>query len=406
MIIFDKSTLQSLRADEACWLDAFYLPIIVPLFYVETLGDLEKQVVKGRTAEQIVGNLAEKTPPNSAANVHHRTLAIAELTGNFVVTMDRRPVVAGGRPTVTKMQRGVFFAPSPEMEAFTRWQHGRFLEIEREFARTWRRGLSGIDLDTIYREYRCKLGSLDDAKKAALGFIGESPYATLKLIYRALEIDERVQKTITSRWGRLGCPPLSSFAPYAAHVISVDLFFNYAIGADLISRERPSNKIDVAYLYYLPFCMIFTSNDSLHERTAKCFLRDDQFFLKGNDLKADLAALDVHYSQLPEDVKERGIMSFAHRPPHDGFTITKLWDRFMARNWRDHETRPSDSPEEKERSKQLVDHVKRLKEAAKSQQSTPFFPAEDGDFMLIEKSIPVRMGKWRLVPPEAERHAN
>ena len=60
MIIFDKSTLQSLRPDEACWLDAFYLPIVAPLFYVETLGDLEKQVAKGRTPEQVVGNLAEK----------------------------------------------------------------------------------------------------------------------------------------------------------------------------------------------------------------------------------------------------------------------------------------------------------------------------------------------------------
>lgn len=404
MIIFDKSTLQSLRTDEACWLDAFYLPIIVPLFYVETLADLEKEVAKGKRPEQIVGSLAGKTPPNSAPNVHHRTLAVAELRGDFVVSMDGRPVVAGGKPIVTKMQKGVFFAPSPEMEAFTRWQRGRYLEIEREFARTWRRGLSGIDLESVYRKYKCKLRSLEAARDAAMRFITESPYACLKVLYRALEIDERAQTMITTRWGRSGCPPLFSFAPYATHVLSVDLFFNHAIGADLISRERPSNKIDVAYLYYLPFCMIFTSNDSLHERTAKCFLREDQLFLKGSDLKNDLAALDVYYSQLPENVKERGIMSFAHRPPHDGFTVTRLWDRFMAPDWRDHERRPPDSTETQKRDRQLVEHVNRLKEAARSQQAAPSFCAEDGDFMLIERLIPVRMGKWRLLPPEAERH--
>jgi len=402
MIIFDKSTLQSLRADEACWLDAFYFPIIAPLFYVETLGDLEKQVAKGRTPEQVVGNLAEKTPPNACANVHHRTLVLAELMGDFTVTMDRRPVVGGGKPVITEDQRGVFFAPSPEMQALSRWQVGRFLEIEREFARVWRRGLSGIDLEKVYQQYRCKLFTLEDAKKAALCFIHSSPYAALKLAFETLEIDERVRWMIIVRWGQQGCPPLSSFAPYTAHVVSVEMFFNFAIGADLISRVRPSNKIDIAYLYYLPFCMIFASNDNLHERTAKCFLKENQLFLKGDNLKADLAKLDEHYSRLPEDIKERGVMSFASRPPHDGFLVTTLWDRFMASDWRDQREIPPDALSDTDLFKR-IDH---LEKAAKNQDNpaAQYFPAEDGDFMLIEKSIPLRMGKWRLLPPEVEQH--
>lgn len=400
-ILFDKSTLQSLRVDEACWLDAFYLPIVSPLFYVETLGDLEKQVARGRTPEQVVGNLAEKTPPNACANVHHRTLAIAELMGDFDVTMDRRPIVGGGRPLITEDQRGVFFPPSPEMEALSRWQNGRFLELEREFARVWRRGLSGIDLDRVYRHYKCKLPTLEDAKREARLFVDSSPYATLKLAFETLEIDERVQWKIIARWGRRGCPSLSSFAPYTAHIMSVDLFFNISIGADLISRQRPSNKIDIAYLYYLPFCMIFTSNDNLHERTAKCFLGTNQYFIKGEELKADLAKLDEHYSRFPDTVKERGVMSFASRPPHEGFLVTTMWDYLMAPDWR----RPTEISPESLKDTALVAHINRLKEAAKQRNvpNVPYFSAEDGDFMLVEKSIPVRMGKWRLVPPEAER---
>ena len=193
MIIFDKSTLQSLRADEACWLDAFYLPIIVPLFYVETLGDLEKQVARGRTPEQVVGNLAEKTPPNACANVHHRTLALSELVGDFTVTMDGRPVVGGSRPVATEDQRGVLIAIAPEMQALSRWQSGRFLEIEREFARAWRRELSGIDLDRVYEENRCKLRTLEDVKEAALRLIHNSPYITLKLAFETLDIEGRVK---------------------------------------------------------------------------------------------------------------------------------------------------------------------------------------------------------------------
>jgi hypothetical protein len=400
-ILFDKSTLQSLRVDEACWLDAFYLPIISPLFYVETLADLEKQVAKGRTPEQVVGNLAEKTPPNACANVHHRTLAVAELMRHFDVTMDRRPIIGGAQPLVTEDQRGVFFPPSPEMEALNRWQNGRFLELEREFARVWRRGVSGIDLDRVYQRYKCKLPTLEDARGAALRFIATSPYATLKMAFEALEIDERLQWMIINRWGRLGCPSLSSFVPYTAHVMSVDLFFNYAIGADLISRDRPTNKIDVAYLYYLPFCMIFVSNDRLHERAAKCFLRQDQLFINGQDLKSDLARLDEHYSGLPEDVKERGVISFANRPPDEGFLVTALWDRLMRPDWR----QPTEIPPEALENTDLIKRLRRLKEAAKEKRfaDVPYFPAEEGDFMLVEKSVPIRMGKWRLVPPEAER---
>lgn len=401
MIIFDKSTLQSLRPDEACWLDAFYLPIVVPLFYVETLGDLEKQVAKGRTPEQVVGNLAEKTPPNACANVHHRALVLSELMGDFIVTMDGRPVVGGSRSVVTEDQRGVLIALSPEMQALSRWQSGHFLEVEREFARTWRRQLSGINLDMIYHQYRCKLPTLEDAKEAASSFIRSSPYTSLKLAFEMLDIEERFKWRILARWGMLGCPQLSSFAPYTAHVMCVEMFFNFAIGADLISRERPSNKIDIAYLYYLPFCMIFASNDGLHERTAKCFLRSDQIFLRGDELKADLAKLDEYYSKLPDNVKERGVMSFASQPPQDGFLITSLWDRFMVPDWRSHK---EISPEAI-RDSDLVKRINRLTKASKGddKNDVPFFHAEDGDFMLIERSVPLRMGKWRLLPPEVER---
>ena len=65
---------------------------------------------------------------------------------------------------------------------------------------------------------------------------------------------------------------MREFCPYFHYVYSVDLFFNFAVSADLISRVRPKgkadNKVDIAYLYYLPFCMVFTSNDNLHERVV------------------------------------------------------------------------------------------------------------------------------------------
>ncbi len=60
--LFDKSFIQSLSLDEAVLFDDFFLPVICPLFYVETLADLEKHVREGRTPEQEVGIIADKVP--------------------------------------------------------------------------------------------------------------------------------------------------------------------------------------------------------------------------------------------------------------------------------------------------------------------------------------------------------
>ena len=99
--------------------------------------------------------------------------------------------------------------------------------------------------------------------------------------------------------GRKESSPVSR--SYFAHVLSVELFFYLAISADLVYRDRPSNKIDFAYLYYLPFCRIFTSNDALHEHVVPLFLRADQTFVNGTELKADFGRLDQHYSSLPKE---------------------------------------------------------------------------------------------------------
>src|SRR5215218_4554485 len=94
-VIFDKSALQGLNIDEAVWFEAFFLANVVPVFYVETLADLEKEVAQGKTPEAVVGRLAEKTPSSAAPNVHHREMILGELLGNEI-EMTRRPVISGG----------------------------------------------------------------------------------------------------------------------------------------------------------------------------------------------------------------------------------------------------------------------------------------------------------------------
>ncbi len=133
---------------------------------------------------------------------------------------------------------------------------------------------------------------------------------------------------------------LKDFAGYAHHVLRVELFFFLSIADDLIGRERPSNRIDVSYLYYLPFCRVFTSRDGLHRRMAPLLLTETQCFLDGDDLKNDMARLDAYYSGLPPETKAKGSMHYAGYPPLEGDYLTAgLWDQFHP-GWRVHASEP------------------------------------------------------------------
>lgn len=407
VIIFDKSALQALSLDEAVWLDNFYLSNITPLFYVETLADLEKEVKAGKTPEQVVGEIARKTPVSgSHPNVHHLRLALSDLLGH-PIDVSGRPLVPGGVPVSLPDGNGVVFRPSPEALALERWQEWRFLEVEREYAKRWRAGLAGLDLESAYALYRRLFKQrgrvpkdLMEARRFAEELLDDPSKRedAIVLACDTLGLPEALRQRIRDRWEGSGRPPLSVFAPYARHILLIDFFFHVALGADLISRERPSNRVDVAYLYYLPFCKVFTSRDNLHKRVVPVFLGADQTFLDGSELKGDLAKLDAHYSGLPEEVRERGVISFAPFPPEDdAFLTTRLWDKDLPK-WRE-SLRARPDAEAKER---VMVRIREAWDKAKRGETVGQVSSEP-DFLLIERRVRPRMGKWRLVPPEAER---
>ena len=50
IIIFDKSTLESLNSDEAVWLDQFFNSNITPLFYIAANANAIKSMTIKRVA--------------------------------------------------------------------------------------------------------------------------------------------------------------------------------------------------------------------------------------------------------------------------------------------------------------------------------------------------------------------
>ena len=57
--LFDKSFLQSLNVDESVWFDHFFVTVVSPFFYVETLADLARTFKAPRIPDQQVRAIAE-----------------------------------------------------------------------------------------------------------------------------------------------------------------------------------------------------------------------------------------------------------------------------------------------------------------------------------------------------------
>jgi hypothetical protein len=191
--LFDKSALQSLSLNEAVWFDNFYRSIVTPLFFVETLADLSKEVEHG-TPEQVVGSIAAKTPETgSVVHVDHAELWLAELEG-YQIEMGGRPHIAGGRRFQADGRDGAFFDDPPEMAAFARWQRGDFLGVEKDFAQRWRSALSTMDLPAFYPIVRSlaggktKLRDLAEARAMAEQMVrGDGRrYTTLKVAFESI----------------------------------------------------------------------------------------------------------------------------------------------------------------------------------------------------------------------------
>jgi hypothetical protein len=417
IVLFDKSFVEMLNVDEAAVFDALYSSVICPIFYTEVLADLSKEPPGERTAERIVADVAKKTPiMRSRPNALHSSLCLTELVEGYAIEMRRVPVVAGGR-AVRKADGtlGIIYDEAPEAKAFDRWQSSRFDELERDFARCWRAQLESADHAAVAKLAKQELAihaspkDLAEALAIAKNVVrGDGQrFRTLKTAYALLGLPSPMFPKVRDRWIRLGRPHLTDFAPYTAHCLLIDVFFHVAVDKRLIAPERASNRVDIAYLYYLPFTMVFVSNDKLHGRTASLFLGDDQLFVTGEDLKRDLMALDAYYSARPESERAQGLFRLAGYPPQDdAFLTTRIWKRFGMPTQRP----PEDVDPAETLPKGIVDKllaaVGEMKEARNSGVEQ-FSRSEwdDATHVVTERRFPLQRGKWRLLPPGFEAKA-
>jgi hypothetical protein len=352
-LIYDKSVFQSLNREEAWLLGTYFRTVMTPIFLIEVLGDLKKSARGERTPEQIVGGLAGNVSPvGTMINVNYRQLFIDNLLGNRV-QMNRIPLVSGGEQLVTKTgETGLFFDEAPDMAALRRWEEGKFDEMEHALADQWRRSVAEIDMEGAFQQLRWvkislpNLKTLEDAARIARQAV-VTPGRTFRILssaLRLLQVPEDLHGTIIRRWKQAGRPPLPVFAPYAAYVMTVELFFLLGVGADLIRRGvKSKSRVDISYLYYLPFCMAFTSSDNFHRDTAILFMDSQrQRFIPGTELKADLKRLATYKAEALSNTDPGKAPQHPGYPPLEGdFRIGRIWDDLLP-GWRIHAADPID----------------------------------------------------------------
>lgn len=405
MTLFDKSFLQMLTVDEAVMFDHFFMTSLCPVFLIEVLGDLAKD---GSDPQRMVETLARKTPCRHIyPNAFHLHLVRDELAGG-IVEVEGHPAVLGGRYVRNASGLHLVHEVSPEVEAFNRWTQGEFLEIERGLAVDWRSSISKVDLRKVAevtRVAKSSLGNvrtLDDARASVTALIdGGNQWSLLKTIATSAGLGDQRLARLQLRWRKAGYPPVRSFAPFATHMLQVDLLFELALALSQISDDRPSNRVDMLYLYYLPFCSVFVSQDRLHRRLAPLLLRPDQSFVWGSDLKSDLALLEETLAnELSDEDRAKGLMTMEASPPsdHDGL-VSQLWDRH-APGWRNRKKAPKLSAE---KERELVEKI--LAQARGTRLPSSFRPSsreKNAATYTFKRAVPRQLGRWLMLPPNVK----
>jgi len=399
--LFDKSFIQSLSIDESVWFNHFYVNNICPLFYIETMADLSKKMRNGRTAEDVVGNIANKTPESGTPNTFHLDICRANLYGSRV-PMAGQILIPYRKPVSNDGKVGVLIEETPENTALIRWQNRQFEEVERITAKNWRNKVAYTELGVLKEKLKYlpedykKLKTLEEISKFVDDFLMNKNHAMkhAHLVEELQQIDKSDMSNIVARWIYLGQKPIMEYAPYSAFVLKVDLIFILAMYKGIISDQRPSNGVDVDYLKYLPFCSVFVSQDKIHKMLFPFLKREKQQFLWGIDLKISLKLVNEYFMGYPEEIKEKGIYCFATQPPV-GFDnlVADSWEVFMGKKlYRGKQD--LHFPKKNEKLANMMDGFTPIDES--------MINSENLDFISIQKKINKRKGSWYILPVDID----
>ncbi|MCH8824570.1 MAG: hypothetical protein IH984_13800 [Planctomycetes bacterium] len=366
-IIFDKSAIQSLGQQSIYEVSRYFHTVYPPVLLYEILADLALIKDDPDASKKKVAELANKVmPSDSITNIHYQPICIHNLLG-IKINMDRRPLVGGAREVISKDgKKGNFIPVQPENEAVLRWRAGEITQADRDFAVRWRQTIQSFDLEGTKKNLPkppMRIRSLEDLKMFVDNMLAEqdSQIRLLDLFLVYLQCKPYIRDWIHHRWSVNDYVSINEFAPYAFHCLRVQMLFCIGMSHGILGT-KPTNAVDVEYLYYTPFAYIFCSGDKLHEQLAPLVLKEDQSFVKR----------DTMHQALKELVEERKESSQAE--PNEQSLIKELW----IKHWGRFVPQTTTEPVSAERSKKILEELKPMMEAIQEESNKaspqPRFP--------------------------------
>ncbi len=400
-IIVDKSTFQSLSFDELFRLSCYYKHIITPVLTMEILGDLKKEAQEGKAPpEDRVKDFAKKLfPMETVVNLHYKVLLKGDLLG-YPISFDGRPHVGIKKAVASESgMRGYLIEETEEEKSIYKWKDGNFTEADHELSALWRmttteEGLLERLKKSLNPDSTIKFADFQELNKFVTESITSPATQEFLLIslFQNYDIDAMTSVQIFGRWNQEGKPLIKDFAPFAFHCLKVDTLFLFGLTSGLIGT-RPTNRVDLEYLYYLPFGNIFTSNDKVHKNLVPLLVLDYQRFITGPELKEDLKNIVAYLNTL--EIEER--RKFKNVPPIIDSSITfQLWKEFFNYPQKSNWNRDI-SEVEKEKMKEKMKEFERALDG----ESINLESGEDAEFVIkkswLSKTDPCFCGSGKKV---------
>ena len=267
----------------------------------EILADLKHPAPRqGKLPEDLVRALARKLVSNHGViQMHFRSLGLGEITGSLAspVTMNGQVIVDGAAPNVlqTKDGQGTIYDGRQDWEMWKAWANGDFTQTDEYLASRWREQSAQIDLAAITtqwaefcKQYLANARTISDVIERVDEVIAkpEEQATLLEMAFLFLDAPP-LARGLGIRLLQAGLiPDVRSWSPYSTSIARLGIIFCCCLTLKFIT-SRPTNVLDLQYLFYAPFGMVFVSHDRLH-RDLWPATTTNATFVWGAELKADL----------------------------------------------------------------------------------------------------------------------
>lgn len=339
-LLLDKSAIEGFSVEEFKFITSYYSHILTPILIRELSSHLAKKKKKGKTLDDFKANLSRLSAMVGNGSIllpDAYKMAYNDLLGAEIPMNGQIPVDKCKASRSKDGRKGIIIDEPIEKQILRNWEMGIFTDEDLELAKSIRVADGQVDLVSL-RSDIIKNTSIQkfDSLLHLIKWIDEfylSETDPKQLFLNSLEFiinPEHHEETI-SRWEKSDSPSFEIFAPYAFYYYRVNVIFILSLRYGYLSASKDAkSQIDIEYIYYLPFCSIFSSKDNEQCEIAKLLLKNNQDFIYGNDLKTDIRTIKNYFETLSEEQLEAFYLEYGIYPPvlANSFT-TIMWKKNM-----------------------------------------------------------------------------